>query len=1186
MQKKLIKIFRIKMALIAFVFILFILALQTPWVKRIASKKLIEQLSEITHSKVNIHHHEGILPISFDLYNVSLEYEGKTWLTIERLGLNRSLLLWFLWKKKSMNLSVHKATLYSIPNFNPSSKITDFKWPKLAYPSVAIKIHGTKINIKEGVFDEKIPPDLSTYLNFKFNRYGKVFALKGKFGSDTLKHASLKATLRGHQKQSLVHASLELDDPKHELGPFYFLTTFPAFKGKINLSGSPDAFIAFFNPEKQTDKTFRGSFSVSAFPSVEDNDILSCLLNKKELYIDSEMNFSNEDGLLFSHFDLKGEEMLFNGQLALSRDYQFHRSYLEGEVRCLNFSQHWLDKAFEGKIRSYFNLLGYYKNPKIVGEIAADTLAYKQFIAYQFLSSFEYEHDEKSYTGELTLNANLNQSPLHFSTKYDFQNLDYFDLENLTFNYGVNTLSTPFLKKRKEIYQSTLNFKLDQMALFSSFLQREIHGDLEGKAILDIDLSPSGTLQIIDTSISGSLFQVHKVNLNDFSININGILPWENLKKFQGEIDGSCGLFKYKQFSWDYLQAYFNLKKDHITYKFQADGEASILSSGDLTQQEKNWKLEMRQLYGYLQSHPYTLINESQIEFSKENISFTPILMKVGMGQLYISKDDSKDTAAIDLKKFPINSLSVFIPKFDATGNVNLEGHFNNVSSETYGTLSVEFDKLRVEEHPSNNTYRGEMNAVLDKKFLNGVINLAENDQELTALSFDLPLTLSLYPWEFDFSLEKKAKVDFNYKGWVNPFIQMVLPENHLLEGYANIDLKLKGPFKEPNINGFFYFHKGYYENLFLGLVLNEMEAQAESSGHTLKLKRFTASDGGKGEVKARGEVALSLRKHLPYELNLSLNNGQVIQFDFLSASFLGDVKLKGNLKSSHLVGDVQITQAGVNIPSNLGKGLPKLPVTYLYPRGDTSCIEKENYEAPFPIYFDLNVDVLNKTIIKGRGLNSSWAGKVKITGSDQKPKFKGKLQSQEGTFEFAGRLFELRNGILDFNGRLGKDTTLNLTASHEINGYLISTNLKGPLLGPHLTFKSEPPESKRDIISLVLFGQKVDALNTFQGISLTYTLASLTGIYEGPDVIDKLRKGIGLDQLSLGSLMDSDKDYTTIQLGKYITRGVLVTLNRPISSDPAPFIITAYFRGGFQFQTYFDQQQISKLQVQWRLSY
>ena len=50
------------------------------------------------------------------------------------------------------------------------------------------------------------------------------------------------------------------------------------------------------------------------------------------------------------------------------------------------------------------------------------------------------------------------------------------------------------------------------------------------------------------------------------------------------------------------------------------------------------------------------------------------------------------------------------------------------------------------------------------------------------------------------------------------------------------------------------------------------------------------------------------------------------------------------------------------------------------------------------PIYFDVDLNFQDQTIITGRGLNTSWAGRVSILGSDLKPSFKGTLINQEGT--------------------------------------------------------------------------------------------------------------------------------------------------------------------------------------------
>lgn len=1184
-KKKIVRLIRIKVLALLTILILFLLALQTPWIKNIARDRLIQELENLTSSKVRVESCEGIMPLSYDLYNLSFEFKEKKWLEIQRLSLNRSLVTLLLFKNKAMNLTVYKATLYSIPNFNPDAQITEFKWPKIPFSSLKINLDASKINIQESAFNLKVPQNLSTQLSIRFKQFGKVFNIKSSTRSDELDHVSLKTKLRGHQSFDRFHAEVDLKDHKHNLIPFYFGIEMPSIEAKLNLSGSPDAFLSFFNPEIQTQKNFRGSLKASAFPSVQDNDILSCLLNKKELKLDSEMVFDNEDGLVFTHVDLEGQSLLFNGQIGIARNYDLHHSYLEGEVRCLDFTGHWIDQPLEGDMRTYMRLIGHYNNPKIIGELRANSLIYKHFMAYDINSDFEYGKDQTKHTGRVNIKANLNQSPFIFTTSFDILNSNSYDLRNLEFSYGENLVKTQLLQKRGEIYQSTVDFDLQKIALFSTFIKKELHGDLKGEAVFDIDISPSGTMQIIDTQVCGSFIQLPKVNLSHFDITVNGKLPWSNYKLFQGDIYGSADLLSFQQYNWDQVKGFLNFGKKQIQYKVSASGDCALLSSGDVHLLKDEYKIHIRSLSGSLYHEPYDLMQPTTLEKKKNQIFFSPISLKIGNGQLYVSNQADKDDLNLTLKKFPLHTLSFFLPGFDMRGNVNLQAGFENISSSTSGSLKARFHNLSIQGQLRSKPYQGQIHASLEKRSLKGSLILYQNKKQIAESQFDLPLAFTFFPFKANLSMERKAELNLDYTGWLDPFTKMYLPQNHLIDGFVSANLHLKGPLNKPNMQGYFNLHRGYYENLFLGLVLNHIEMNIDSKKHHMYLKHFVADDGLGGKVSANGNLQLNFKEHLPYEIGATISEGQVIQFDFLTATFLGKLQFKGNLKRSFVSGNLKITDATVEIPGKIGKGMPILPVTYLYPKDGVEC-QASQKETPFPVYFDLKLDVLDKTRIRGRGLDSLWYGSLQITGSDQDPIFKGKLESKDGTFSFAGRSFELQSGLLSFAGKLGKDTYLNLNATHDINQHLISATLKGPLLAPYLTFRSEPPLEKRKILSLVLFGQEIEDLGPFQAISLTHSLATLSGVYTGPDLIDKIRKGVGLDQLSLGSLMTSDKDYTTVQIGKYITRGILVTLNRPISLDPAPFIITAYFRGGFQFQTFFDQEQIAKLQVQWRLNY
>lgn len=1189
-KRRFIKFLKVKITILSALFVLVVLGLQTPWVKNWITFKLTETLSEATHSQVTITKSKGFVPFDFEIQNIEFNYQGKTWLKVERLNLNQSLLYFIISKNKGLDLSLENVSLYFLPDFEPSTQTVD--WPKLPFYNLNVEVVAKNVFVDPAVFDQKLPPKIQLKSKVNFLNHGDKIYATATLTSDTLKQVEMHLKANANHSRDRFSAQLDIQDPSHELVSYFTDNQTPSINAHFKAKGSMEALGCFFDSNKKTDKQFEGSLNVVAKPTSEDSKIWQSILNHHALAIEGHFSFSSKEGLSLDHLHAFGALLNFKGKGVLNRNYQLENTSLAGHLNDLDFLKIWLKDPIEGEAECNAIFKGDLFNPEMKLELESAKLCYDRFIAYGVKSQLSFFLDQDQYIGQIIVSAEFNHAPVEINTLYRFKNLHNYDFKDFELKCGQNTIKTSFFQAHQDLYQGKLNCHLPNLAFLSPLFKQEIHGDVEGEMIFDLGTSSLGLEQKIDTRLYGSYLRIPLLHSDAFTLEVKGKVDWNHLEKFQGDFFASSQLLRYHNYRFDQVQALIQSKNYQYNFKVQTQGDLTLQSAGLATYQNDFWSLNLRLFTGLLYNESFSLLSPIQMQFKPEYFTFSPLALQLGAGRVFIHQKITDSTFTAQIHRFPLTSLSYFFPLLDLRGYVDLNGELNHISTHAQGTLSAKFYQLKVEEYQSPYPYSGQLEVTLNKKSIKGEFDLTENHGSDAKIKFDIPFDLSFFPLKYDVKLASSSMVDVFYQGQINPFIQLAIPQKHLISGDATVDLKLHGALQHPHIQGTVALKNGYYENLYLGLVLNNLDFQAHSSGDHLVLDHFKADDGNDGKISALGDVHFNFKKGMPYNLTVDLEEGQLVQFDFLSASLLGQVKFTGNLEQAHVSGDLKVTKANVTIPARLNSNIPILPVTYVYPRQDTNCSPTIVQELTWPIYFDVHLDVSDQTLINGRGLDSSWGGKLHISGTDIQPIFKGSLTCQEGTFDFAGRLFHMHSGIINFDGDILKGTSVNLLANLEIDQYLVSASLKGPLNGPYLTFKSEPNLTKGEILSLVLFDQMPKKLTPFQALSLTHTLATLSGVYLGPDVVDRVRKGIGLSQLTFGSVTYTDavtkeeKDSTTIQAGKYISRNILITLNRPISPGPAPFIVTAHFKGGFQFQTYFDEQELAKLQIQWRLSY
>lgn len=1183
-RHKIKKFFKVKAVVIAALFIVALLVLQTPWFKNQVAQRILARLSTLTESEISYRYSDGFFPLSFDLYNVEFKREGKVWLEIQEMNLNRSLFNLMVLKKQHVHMTIEGATLLELPGKSLKKDTLNFPWPEIPYKRFAIDITATNINVSDSVFDKHIPQNIDLTTSLRMRRSGSNLSLKSQLSSRELPDVSVLLSGKGSKQQENLKLDFSVSDSRGQLGSYFTPYTLPAMEFEAHLQGHPDAFIAFFKPEMSVHSGFQGDVDWRLEPR-QSLVIWTTLSDQNPVQYQAQISF-DQKGLVINKMSLKGKHLDFEGSGKLSRNYRLSDTALTGEISNLAFIEELLEEKLEGKLKTTVALSGPYNEPHLQMKLNSERLTYKQFVIYEIDSLFNLDPYQNHFVGDYQVSASINQSPLSSKGNFSYANVNHFDLSDVHVKYGNNAIDLHSLTKLDQFYQMHLNFDAQKIALFSPFVQREIHGDMKGEAKLDLDIHQAQFLQTLSLKAKGSNFQHPLFNMSDYDIEFDGKPNWKKISLSKGELSLISQSTTIKNDHFEQFRLFVQTNNNEYLYKVQTKGELAFNSSGLIIHDDSKITANIREFSGYVFDTRVLLTQPTTITYEKDHLEFDSIYLRASSGNLALVYEKQKDNLNVDLNQFPVETVTYFTPGYNIKGLVSLTGQIQSPFSKTTAQLKGQFRQLRVEDEQTKESYNGSFTLNLKKSLLVLDLDMSQNKKDFMILSADIPMKMQLYPFKLHVDEKESAAARLQYQGAINPFVKLLFPPSHFLDAHLNANLTLKGTLGDPALKGSVQLTKGYYENLFIGLVLKNVQANMVAKNNRLVLETFKAEDSDQAPVDATGFLSLSFSKYFPFSIDLNVHSAHILHFDFLSAAMDGSGTFEGNFKKAHLKGSFDVTDGEIYLPGSSASNLPKLDVTYLYKREDSNCNVFQRASSDTPIYFDIDLKTKGNLIIRGRGVDSSWSGKVAIQGTGAKPLFKGKLTNDEGTFDFAGRLFELTEGTIHLNGPIDTGTSINLSAAQQIEKHQILIHLKGPVQGPYLNLRSEPSLSKREILALVLFGQIAERLTPFQAVALTHTLASLSGAYYGPSIVDRLRKGIGIDQLSLGSMMYDNSDYTTVQVGKYITRSILITLHRPITAGPSPFVITAQIRGGFQLQTFFDELRLSTLLLQWRFSY
>nr|AOO54610.1 hypothetical protein [uncultured bacterium] len=144
-----------------------------------------------------------------------------------------------------------------------------------------------------------------------------------------------------------------------------------------------------------------------------------------------------------------------------------------------------------------------------------------------------------------------------------------------------------------------------------------------------------------------------------------------------------------------------------------------------------------------------------------------------------------------------------------------------------------------------------------------------------------------------------------------------------------------------------------------------------------------------------------------------------------------------------------------------------------------------------------------------------------------------------------------------------------------------VTVAMRGPLTSPQLTFHSNPQKPTSSIMALVLFNKDITEISHPEAIQLAATLVSLSD-GAGPDVLESIRKSLGVDRLNIASKPGTDE--VAVQIGKYLTRGVMITLSQSATSSQV--IVEVELPKGFVFQAETQEEEEGKFSLKWRKTY
>ena len=357
--------------------------------------------------------------------------------------------------------------------------------------------------------------------------------------------------------------------------------------------------------------------------------------------------------------------------------------------------------------------------------------------------------------------------------------------------------------------------------------------------------------------------------------------------------------------------------------------------------------------------------------------------------------------------------------------------------------------------------------------------------------------------------------------------------------GPVNVTADIRGTLGEPVIAGTLATDNVAINSPVTGMRLSGVKAQGRFSGDQLVISSFAATARNGGSVTGTGSFTFKGTAGVGMDLALQADNATLLERDDLGATVTGPITLRSDGSGGTIGGNLKLIKSRFTLGRAAAVAqLPQLKVVEINRRGEE--LERPRGNAPWALA--IKAQARNRLMVTGLGLDSEWRANLDLGGTVTNPAIAGTAQLVRGDYEFAGRRFELREGLIQFDGRTPVNPTLDITAEADVSDLTASIHVGGTGLSPDISFTSVPALPQDELLSRILFGTSITNLSAPEALQLASAVGSLQG-QGGLDPINAVRRAAGLDRLRIIAADPTQGQGTSIAAGKYLTRKTYVEL-------------------------------------------
>ncbi len=449
----------------------------------------------------------------------------------------------------------------------------------------------------------------------------------------------------------------------------------------------------------------------------------------------------------------------------------------------------------------------------------------------------------------------------------------------------------------------------------------------------------------------------------------------------------------------------------------------------------------------------------------------------------------------------------------------------------------VDVDELAGEVEHIQLRNDGPMRVTLDDNVLRlDRVVLVGNDTNLTARG--------------TVGLGSPAVLDLTARGRINLKLAQSFDRNLNSSGICTVNVQVNGTSARPLISGRLEVSNAGLSYADLPNGLSDIRGRLIFNQDRLQVEQLTARTGG-GTLDIGGFV--SYGQGLSFNLAASGRDFRLRYPPGVSTAADANLTLTGSAQSALLAGAVTITRFGVNPQFDFGPYLA---------RARESVVSVPPESPASRLRLDIQVSSRPELQVETSLGRVSGDIDLKLRGTVGRPAVLGRVNIAEGNVSIYGTRYRIQRGDITFTSPVGIEPVLDIQATATVRSYDITLGFHGPINKLSTTYRSDPPLSTGDIVSLLAFGRTREETaaqsSSTQALPGTASYAILNQALAAA-VTSRMQKIFGVSRIKIDPQMQSPAGL------EYNGAGPTVTIEQQVANRLTVTYVSNLSRSNYQ---------------------